>query len=452
MFEKKILDEIFENKEEYIEFLRDILKINSYNPPGNEKNVALKIKQYLEDINIKCEIFPFGENRANLIAYLNNNFSGKNLLFNGHMDVVPPGIEEVWSKPPLEAFRKRDKLIIGRGAADMKGGLVAMVIALKILKKLEPELAGNLILNAVSDEETGGTLGTKWCVDNKLDSIKCDFAVIGEPTGLDPLSKAIIIGEKGILQMKVQTKGKPAHSSMAFIGINAISMMCEIMRNLPRINDLLPKTDPPLSFEEIKELMCSAFQNKKVFERILDEQPILKNLILALTKSTCSLNLIKGGEKENIVPEICEALIDFRLLNGQNTEDVIAALKKIITDLGFEIRDEPVGNPEDTFVYLEKEFSGDPSYWENWKESHQLKEFFNIVEKTYGRKPFYFIYPACSDGYFIRNSDYCKQTILFGPGSAGTAHATNEYIEIKDFLNAIKVYTLFASSFLRKED
>ena len=72
MDEKLILDEIENNKEEYIEFLRDLIQTESYNPPGNENNVALILKKYLEDAKLTCEVFPFGENRANLFSQLNN--------------------------------------------------------------------------------------------------------------------------------------------------------------------------------------------------------------------------------------------------------------------------------------------------------------------------------------------------------------------------------------------
>ena len=141
MSEELIFNEIENNQDEYIEFFRELLQAESYNPPGNEKNVALIIDKYLKNANIKSEIFPFGDNRANLIAYLNDNFKGKNLLYNGHMDVVPPGNEEEWKYPPLSATLKRKKYLYGRGATDMKGGLAAMIIALQILKKLKLKLA-----------------------------------------------------------------------------------------------------------------------------------------------------------------------------------------------------------------------------------------------------------------------------------------------------------------------
>ena len=91
MSEELILNKIEENRDEYINFFQEIVQTDSYNPPGNEKNVANKIVDYLKQANIKCDVFPFGNNRANLFAYLNDNFDEKNLLYNGHMDVVPPG-------------------------------------------------------------------------------------------------------------------------------------------------------------------------------------------------------------------------------------------------------------------------------------------------------------------------------------------------------------------------
>ena len=172
MSEELIINKIEQEKDSYIEFLRKIIQSDSINPPGNEKNVAIIIEDFLKKSNIKTEIFPFGNNRANLLAFLNESIDGKNLLYNGHMDTVPADSEEGWKYPPLSATVKRNKLIFGRGSSDMKGGLAAMVIALKILKELKLDVSGNLILNAVADEETGGNFGAGWCVKNPLKDIK----------------------------------------------------------------------------------------------------------------------------------------------------------------------------------------------------------------------------------------------------------------------------------------
>ena len=450
MSEDQILKEIEQNQEEYITFFQELIQAESYNPPGNEKNVALIIDKYLKDSNIKSEIFPFGDNHANLIAYLNDNFEGKNLLYNGHMDVVPPGNVEEWKYPPLSATIKRNKYIYGRGTTDMKGGLAGIVIALKILKKLGIKLSGNLIVNAVADEETGGVYGAKWCIENKLKLIKPNFSIVAEPTRLKPLPHVISIGERGRLIIKIITNGISTHSSWPFMGKNAIYMMSEIIHNLDKIDEYLPKIKPPLSLEELKKLISDALPRPEVLEKILNEQPILNSVLKSLTQFTKSLTIIKGGIKDNVVPDRCEAIIDFRLLPGQNIDPIFNALKKLIEeDLGYILKSEPVGEPKEVFVYIENIQYSEPSYWKDWKKSSILKSFYKIIEEAYNKKPFYFLFPASADASYFRNTGYCVKTIMFGPGSGASAHSTDEYIEIKDYINAIKVYTLFAYNYLK---
>lgn len=448
MSEELIISEIENNKDEYIEFLRELIQADSYNPPGNEKNVALIIEKYLKEANINCEIFPFGENRANLIAYLNENFNGKNLLFNGHMDVVPPGSEDEWKYPPLSASLKRKK-IYGRGTADMKGGIAAMLITLKILKKLDVKLSGNLILNAVADEETGGKLGTKWCLDNKLKSIKCDFAIIGETSNFKPLSHAILVGEKGRVQLKIIANGVSCHASAPFVGKNAIYMISNLIQNLDKLDEFIPKIDPPIPLKKLKQLISASFPDQENFERIYNDQPLLSNTTKALTQYTKSLTMINGGIKSNVIPDLCEATMDFRLLPGQTTDMVLNAVRQLITNLGYSIKDEPIGLPEEEFFYIEVTTASEPSFWSEWENSKDLKDLFHTVEKYYNKKPFYFLHIASTDASFLRNSNYCPKTAIFGPGVATSAHAVDEYIEIEDFINSIKVYSIFAYKFLK---
>ena len=449
MSEELIIKEIENNREEYIEFFRELIKLESYNPPGNEKNVALKIEKYLKDSNLKCEIFLFGENRANLIGYLNDNFEGKNLLYNGHMDVVPPGNKDDWKYPPLSATIKRKRFIFGRGAADMKGGVAAMAIALKLLKDLDIEISGNLIYNAVADEETGGKFGTQWCLNNKLKSFKCDFAIVGESTNFKPLSHSILLGEKGRVQLKIIAKGVSCHASVPFLGKNPIYMMSDLIQNLNKLEELIPKVKPPIPLEKLKMLLSASFPNRESFERVYNEQPLLSNTTKALTQFTKSLTIINAGIKSNVVPDRCEATMDFRLLPGHNPDMILDALKKIINDLGYLIKDDPEGLPEEQFFYLQVEGASEPSFWNDWENSKDLKNFYDIVERCYNKKPFYFLLPASADANFLRNNKYCRNTIIFGPGIGTTAHAVNEYVEIEDFINSIKVYTLFACNFLK---
>lgn len=448
--EEQIINDIDVNREQYIELLCKAIQAESYNPPGNELNVASVIEKYLKSNDIEPQIFPFNDNRANLIASLNKKNNDKVLLYNGHMDVVPPGNEEEWTNPPLEAFIKRKKYIFGRGSSDMKGGLIAMVIALKILKSLNLELSGNLIINGVADEEVGGELGMQWCLENAFQSIKPSFAIIGEPTGLNPLPKAILLGEKGHLYVEVITKGISCHASMPTMGKNAIYMMSEFIEKMDNLKNYIPDSKPPISLEKLKELVSSAFPSLEIFERILSEQVQLDNLLNSLIQFSYSLTMINAGIKGNVVPDTCEALIDIRLLPGQEIEPIINGIKKLIeNELGYEVRENLTGNPDDVYICIKIKSASEGSYWDKWEESQPLDDFYNTVEKIYKKRPFYLLLPASADAHYLRNDGFCPQTILFGPGSAGTAHAVNEYIEIEDFLKAIKVYTIFAYNYLK---
>ena len=449
--EKDVMEYIEANRSRFIEFLKVMIQSKSYNPPGDELNVATTIKSFLESSSISLQVFPFGENRANLIAKLRESESTKTLLFNGHMDVVPPGDESEWKMPPLSAEIKRKKLMYGRGTTDMKGGLSAMVCALKTLKdlKFDVETSGNLILTAVADEEIGGLFGTKRVVEEYLKGMKIDFAVVGEPSGLDPLPKAIVIGEKGQLQLKVIVYGASAHASSPFLGKNAIVAMSNIIQNLDSLESMLPKISLPLPEERLKELMSEGFPSRSAFENIYNQQLILQSLLKALLNFTKSVTMIKGGIKENVVPDRCEIIIDFRLLPRQTIELIIEKMKEFVSNLGYKIRSRSDEKIEGISVEFEIFQKAEPSYFEGWENSEEVKTFQSVAAEVYAKKPFFFLFPACTDAYYIRNYGLCNRTIVFGPGSATTSHAANEFIDLEDYINAIKTYALFALRLLK---
>ena len=142
-----------------------------------------------------------------------------------------------------------------------------------------------------------------------------------------------------------------------------------------------------MSLSELKENVSIAFPSKEIFEKILGEQPLLQNIIEANTQLVASLNMINGGIKPNVIPDLCEAIMDFRLLPGQTTEMILEALRKVITGLGYEIKNKPTGEPKESFVYLEVLKDSKASYWKDWRNSKELKQFNSIVEKIYKKNP-----------------------------------------------------------------
>ena len=436
MMSDLILEEIDNNRELYIDFLITLIKADSYNPPGNENNVAEQIEKFLKKFNVKSEKKIFGKNRANLFAYLHEDFKGKNLLFNGHMDVV---------SPPIETVKKEGKLY-GRGATDMKGNLAAMVIALTLLQKFNKGISGNVILNAVADEETGKSLGTKWCLDHFLrpKEIKCDFAIVGEFTGFGNLGKGILVGEKGSLKVKIITHGKTAHSSVPHTGINAVDEMLKIFNELPKFVKTLP-INP--KFKKITKRLSKHIGKKRDSKELYNT---ICNIIYTILK------IESPGTEEtskNVLPDKCESTIDFRFPSGYDEEGVFNALNEYLRKKGFSFDPNSEG-----YIELENEGGFGASLWNDWEGSEHITKLSEIVTSIYHKKPFIGLFPAGTDAEYYREKDsknslkycekYCEKVILLGAGDYTLAHSPEEYVELEDFINIIKVYTLFAYHFL----
>lgn len=445
MNEESIIDAIDANKEEIIEFCQKLIQTDSVNPPGNEKNVALVIKDFLDKNGIKCEIIDIGDNRANLIASIKGE-GNKNLLFNGHMDVVPIEKEEQWKYPPFAATIKRKK-IIGRGAADMKGPLAAMIMAMVFLKRIDFPLKGNLIINCVADEETLGALGTKYCVEQCAERIKADAIIVCEPSGMDPLPKAILLGEKGRAEIEITVHGRSCHASMPSLGVNPIDIMNDVLFNMQRLKTYIPEVKPPISKEELKSMLKKGFPSEEIFQRIYNDQPQLQALLNACLNFTYSTTKINSGIKENVVPGDCKAVIDFRLIPGQDPNIIVNGLKEYIKDLGYDIKDPKDAKDNDIYVSIKINSECEASILDNF-DYEIIDLVYNTYVDVYKTKPFKFLMPATTDARFFRNTGFCKQVIVFGPGNATSAHAVNEDIEIKDLINATKVYSLVAAKFL----
>ncbi|MHA1231813.1 MAG: M20 family metallopeptidase [Candidatus Helarchaeota archaeon] len=443
MNEEKILEAI--EPEEVISLCQKLIQTDSINPPGNEANVARVIRDFLKENKIDCEIYDMGNNRANLLTVLKGS-GDKKLLLNGHMDVVPIEHEELWKVPPLSATIKR-KRIIGRGAADMKGGLAAMIIAFTVLKRLEYPLNGNLILNCVCDEETLGSIGTEWCIKNLADKMRADAVIVGEPSGLDPLPKGILIGEKGRMEINIKTHGIACHAGMPSLGVNPIEILNKILSNMSKLDDYLPQIRPPFSKEELKLMLQEGFSSKEVFERIYKEQPILESLINSLCNYTYAITKINAGIKENVVPSECNSIFDFRLIPGQKPEYLVNALKNLISDLGYKIKDSTKSIKNEVFVEIKINSMSEPSIIDKM-DYELISILYESYREIYGKTPFKFLMPATTDARFFRNSGFCKQVVVFGPGNATRAHGINENIEIRDLVNATKTYAITAARFL----
>ncbi|MHA1379460.1 MAG: M20 family metallopeptidase [Candidatus Helarchaeota archaeon] len=446
-----ISDKVEEFKNELIDLCQALIRIKSISPIGNEKEVAELVASKLETANIKVLVKDYFNGRGNLIATIEGSKKTPKLLYNGHLDVVPVPEGEKWKYKinPFSATIKRRK-IWGRGAIDMKGNIAALVMSAIVLKKLEPGLKGSLVLNFVADEEAGGSYGTKRCLEKYTDLLKADATIIAEPTGIAAFPLGIMFGEKGIFWLEITVYGRSAHASVCELGDNPIPKLWKIIEALK--NKLNYEVKIKYSFDDYVRMLGEGIGHENV-KRLIKEQAIIKELLKSNTKLTSCLTIIKAGQKENQIPESCQAVLDFRLLVEHNPQVLMEKIKKIIESLGFTIRDNksnPKGNVSLKIRTLDPASRMDSL---NDKIIQIIKEAY----KTYfNQNSFLLSFPASSDAHYFRNPNeirthpepVCKKTVLFGAGDSSLAHASNESIKIADIINITKTYALIAYKYL----
>jgi formylaminopyrimidine deformylase len=204
---------------ELIQLVSDTVKIPSVNPtfggvPAEqlgESRVNEFLRPIMESMGLKTDLWEQEKGRANLVGVCQGAGQGKSLIFNGHVDVVPPGAEALWTEAGPWSGAVKAGRIYGRGACDMKGGNAAALIALKALLKIGLRPQGDVILESVVGEEMMNTeAGTGATI---VRGYKADGAIVVEPSA-PPYRLAIITASPGALAMKITIQGKAAHSSM----------------------------------------------------------------------------------------------------------------------------------------------------------------------------------------------------------------------------------------------
>lgn len=389
MANEQILAQIDER--ETLGLLVKMLQINTVNPPGNEKVLAEFIAKDMASAGIETEVVDLGSNRANVVARIRGTGEKKALLFNGHLDTVPPGDVE-WEHGPYSGDVVDGK-IYGRGASDMKGGLAAMIIAAKAIKKSGLELKGDLIFSGTASEETDSIGAFDFLNKGGLKDVGA--IIIGEPS-----SCGINIAEKGALWLGITTFGKTAHAAFPDSGINAITCM----------NTLL------------NELLNYKF---KYCENELLGHP------------TMNIATINGGVKTNVVPDKCKVTLDIRTVPCMKHSDIIKDFEVIIARLqeqipGFRatiehLNDRPAVETaiDDPFIKLAQEV---------------IQAEFNKLVKPQGVN-FY------TDAAVFLPSIKLP-AIFYGPGDADMAHQPNENISVERLNEATQFYAAMIEKYL----
>ena len=338
------------NQKETTELLADLIRFNTTNPPGNETEVAQFLADILNQEGIECEIFESALRRGSVVTRLKGTGEKPSLLLLSHLDVVAANANE-WSVDPFGGIIK-DGFVWGRGALDMKSMTAIEVMTLKLLKRENVKLKGDVVLAATADEEKGGLDGVGYLLRNHKEKIYADY-VINEGGGASiPLKNANVFtvntSEKGILWFKIKAKGTPGHGSTPNMADNAIMRMNKVIGKLgnykaetqliPTVKcylDELAKKDNSLR-APFSCLLASPKQSEEILDGLVGENRFLADELRPRIKMTITPTMIQGGVKENVVPSECEAVFDCRILPGQKVAETLDLIKTLLKDVGLE--------------------------------------------------------------------------------------------------------------------
>ncbi len=370
---------------------REIIRIRTVNPPGDECALAEYVSGTLNDAGLKVELLRHDRTRASLLASIKGAGRVPALVYNGHLDTVPLGAE-VWKHDPFSADIA-DGRIWGRGASDMKSGLAAMIAAGQAIAGARLPLQGDLILAFTAGEEAD-SLGAK-TVAARPDLGPIRAVVIPEPSLND-----VYIAEKGALWLELTTYGKTAHGAMPDLGKNAVLMMMDLLQTIRK--------------------MAIPFQ----------EHPLLGGFSM-------SINTISGGMKTNVVPDRCAVTIDMRTVPGQDHPSILKEIQAVIG--GFAARDSDFRASVSAV--------NDRIPVETSPEEPAVQTFMDVLGAVTGKRPVPRGVPYYTDASTLVPA-FKAPMIICGPGDPGMAHQPNEYVEIERLVESAKILTMAAGKFL----
>jgi acetylornithine deacetylase/succinyl-diaminopimelate desuccinylase-like protein len=384
---------------EVSDLLSRLIRIDTTNPPGNETAAAELLREYLTANGVACELYARVPERANLVARIHGTGDGPSLLLLSHTDVVLADPRE-WSVPPFSG-EARDGEIWGRGALDMKGQVAANAVAIASLAREGFAPAGDLIFAATADEEVGDGFGLQWLCEEHPDAVRCDYAVnegAGERLELGgEVYYLCSTAEKMTAPFNIRVHGRSGHASMPGIADNAL---VKAVRLIERLAEYRPEPQLQQEVEAfLRTVLGEVPPATSVVDRARAVHPIAAELVEPLLAPTFAPTMISASQKRNIIPALCEIVVDCRLLPGQHPERIEPMIRAVLGgDIEYELvwleaqggtrsaLDTPLWDAVEAFV-SEREPGAHavPICTAGFTDSHWLREAFGTV--AYGFFP-----------------------------------------------------------------
>ena len=327
-------------RDEVTELLQELIRIDTTNPPGNETAAAEVLRAYLEDSGAEVELYARIPERANLVARIPGRGDGPALLFLSHTDVVLADAAE-WTADPFGG-ELRSGEIWGRGALDMKGQVAASAVAIASLAREGFEPAGDLIFAATADEEVGAGFGAQWLCETHPDAVRCDY-LINEGSGerLELGGKPFYmcsVAEKMSAPFRLRVRGRSGHASMPGIADNALVKAAPLITAL---GEYVPEQRLTPEVEALLEAVTGdrPASPAEALERAREIGEFFAEMVEPLLSLTLAPTMITASQKRNVIPAVCDVVVDSRLLPETAPAEQHAIVRSVLGDGDYELEE-----------------------------------------------------------------------------------------------------------------
>lgn len=402
----RVLARVSSVVDEAVALVQDLVRIPTVNPPGegyaafaDRIDEAYRGFGY-ETTRIVADDHPDHSPRfprVNVWARRAGDAPGPCLHFNGHLDVVPPGLG--WTRDPFGGERVGD-VVYGRGTCDMKAGLVASIFAVEALAREGLGWRGAIEQSATVDEESGGFAGVALLAQRGLfHPSKQQHVIITEPLNPD----RVCLGHRGAFWFDIVAEGRTAHGSMPFLGDNAIDRMVKFLSALDR--ELRPR-----------------------IEGRSTEAPVAP---VGARRGTLNLSAIAGGQPlerplSPCVPDRCVAVFDRRVLPDESLEAAVAEVHAFAADFpGISVQERLRISPSLTS-----------------RAAPVVVALDDAIARVHGRPGEHVVSPGSYDQKHLVRLANLDHAVAYGPGRLDLAHQPDEHVTVDDLRAAIGVLAL----------
>jgi acetylornithine deacetylase/succinyl-diaminopimelate desuccinylase-like protein len=343
---------------------QQLLRIDTTNPPGNERPAAELVARALAEVGLRPELLEGKPSRTNVVVRHRGTGKLPPLLLTAHLDVVEADPSK-WRRPPFSG-EEYEGCLWGRGAIDMKNMAAMSTAIMRRLAATETRLDRDVIFAAVADEEAGCDLGSRFLVEQHRSQVEAEYA-LGESGGFslhlgDTTFYPVQVAEKGFCWIRARIQGEPGHGSMprhdsvvtrlgealtrlgeAHLPVHATSYVSEFLDAV--------RARQPAIVQPLVKLVARPQLLARV-ARLVPGASVARSF-QALLANTAAATVVRAGNKTNVIPGLAEFEIDGRTLPGQTDADLLAELRGVLgPDVELEIMKsapptvtEPVASP-----------------------------------------------------------------------------------------------------------